>query len=83
MTFGLNGPSPHKGIQEAQNMKNNGGGGNLGYFQREKKKKKDDDEIDVFTPSLEEDEFLDGDIDAPKDGLLDKVADKFKKMFGG
>ena len=38
MSFGINGPTPKFGIQEAQNMRNNGGGGNLGYFQREKKK---------------------------------------------
>ena len=37
MSFGINGPSPQFGIQEAQNMRNNGGGGNLGYFQRQKK----------------------------------------------
>ena len=45
MSFGINGPSPQFGIQEAQNMRNNGGGGNLGYFQRQKKdekKKKDE-----------------------------------------
>ena len=84
MTFGLNGPTPHKGIQEAQNMKNNGGGGNLGYFQRGKKKKNDDDEIDMFTSSAEADEFGYEDLEEPKDsGLLDKVAEKFKKIFGG
>lgn len=40
MSFEINGPTPPKGIQEAQSMRNNGGGGNLGYFQREKKKEK-------------------------------------------
>ena len=50
MSFEINGPTPPKGIQEAQSMRNNGGGGNLGYFQREKKKEKKKDEIDVFTP---------------------------------
>ena len=40
MSFGINGPSPMHGIQEAQSMRNNGGGGNLGYFQRRNKKGK-------------------------------------------
>ena len=85
MSFDINGPTPAKGIQEAQYMRNNGGGGNLGYFQRGKKKKKDEKEIDVFTPSVDlDDEFLkDFEESENKDGnLLDKVADKFKKFFG-
>ena len=32
MSFEINGPTPPKGIQEAQSMRNNGGGGNLGYL---------------------------------------------------
>ncbi len=40
MSVEINGPTPPKGIQEAQSMRNNGGGGNLGYFQREKKQEK-------------------------------------------
>lgn len=83
MTFGLNGPTPPKGIQEAQNMKNNGGGGNLGYFQRgRQKKKKEKDEIDVFSPSIDEDEFLlEEDEKVNEKNLLDKVADKLTKLF--
>lgn len=83
MTFGLNGPTPPKGIQEAQNMKNNGGGGNLGYFQRgRQKKKKEKDEIDVFSPSIDEDEFLlEEDAEQQNNNLIDKVAQKFKKFF--
>lgn len=83
MTFGLNGPTPPKGIQEAQNMKNNGGGGNLGYFKRGKKKKDKKDDIDVFNPSIDEDEFLleVDEKEEPKNNLIDKVADKFKKFF--
>lgn len=82
MTFGLNGPTPPKGIQEAQNMKNNGGGGNLGYFKRSKQKKKKD-EIDVFSQSKDVDEFLleEENENAENDSLLGKVADKFKKFF--
>ncbi|MEI3255881.1 MAG: hypothetical protein V8R83_11435 [Candidatus Gastranaerophilaceae bacterium] len=59
MSFGINGPSPQFGIQEAQNMRNNGGGGNLGYFQRQKKdEKKKKDEIDIFEFSDENDVFI-------------------------
>lgn len=88
MSFGINGPSPKFGIQEAQNMRNNGGGGNLGYFQRGKKKKdkkNDKDEIDVFQSSIDENDILIPDEDvknenALKETLLDK-ASEFINMF--
>lgn len=91
MSFGINGPSPKFGIQEAQNMRNNGGGGNLGYFQRGKKKdgkkdkKNDKDEIDVFQMSKDENDVLIPDEDAQKENtknesLLDK-ASEFINMF--
>lgn len=89
MTFGLNGPTPPKGIQEAQNMRNNGGGGNLGYFQRgkQKKKKKEEDDVDMFSRSVDDEDFLleENLADEHKNGLkfkiLGDVADKFKKFF--
>lgn len=80
MSFGINGPSPMHGIQEAQNMRNNGGGGNLGYFQRRKKdEKKKTDEIDIFQSSDENDVFI------PEEAIDDenilKKASDFIKMF--
>lgn len=84
MSFGVNGPTPPKGIQEAQNMRNNGGGGNLGYFQRGKKKKKDEKNADVFTPSPDlDDEFLKEfeELETENDNFINKVAEKFKKFF--
>lgn len=83
MSFGINGPSPKFGIQEAQNMRNNGGGGNLGYFQRGKKKKdkkEDKDEIDVFQSSLDENDILMPDEDTKNESFLDK-ASEFINMF--
>lgn len=81
MSFGINGPSPKFGIQEAQNMRNNGGGGNLGYFQRKKKDgKKKEDEIDVFQTSDENDEFILEDLNEKNDSLLEK-ASEFINMF--
>lgn len=88
MSFGINGPSPTFGIQEAQSMRNNGGGGNLGYFQRGKKKKdekKPKDEIDVFQLSQDENDILltDEDTqnkDTQKETFLDK-ASEFINMF--
>lgn len=81
MSFGINGPSPKFGIQEAQNMRNNGGGGNLGYFQRGKKKKDNDNESDIFQTSDENDEFLpESFIEAENEGIIQKAAD-FIKQF--
>ena len=91
MSFGINGPSPKFGIQEAQNMRNNGGGGNLGYFQRGKKKdgkkdkKNDKDELDVFQMSKDENDVLIPDEAVQKENtknesLLDK-ASEFINMF--
>lgn len=80
MSFGINGPSPKPGIQEAQNMRNNGGGGNLGYFQRQKKdEKKKKDEIDIFQSSDENDVFIPEEA-LQEDNILQKAAD-FIKMF--
>lgn len=80
MSFGINGPSPKIGIQEAQNMRNNGGGGNLGYFQRQKKdEKKKKDEIDIFSSSDESDVFV-PEEELQDDSILQKAAD-FIKMF--
>lgn len=82
MSFGINGPSPKFGIQEAQNMRNNGGGGNLGYFQRGKKKKDEKnskDEIDIFESSDESDIFI-PEEEIKNDNILQKAAD-FIKMF--
>lgn len=82
MSFGINGPSPKFGIQEAQNMKNNGGGGNLGYFQRRKKdEKKKKDEIDVFQSHDDNDELvLEEDLNAEEESIL-KKASEFINMF--
>ncbi len=80
MSFGINGPSPKFGIQEAQNMRNNGGGGNLGYFQRRNKDgKKKQDEIDIFESSDENDIFV-PEEENKDDNILQKAAD-FIKMF--
>lgn len=80
MSFGINGPSPKFGIQEAQNMRNNGGGGNLGYFQRRNKdEKKKKDEVDVFGHSDETDVFV-PEEDIQEDNLLEKTKN-FIKMF--
>ena len=83
MSFEINGPTPPKGIQEAQSMRNNGGGGNLGYFQREKKKKKKQDEIDVFTPSVDEDDFLSekSDENSVNGNFLERLAEKLMKFL--
>ncbi len=85
MSFDINGPTPAKGIQETQYMRNNGGGGNLGYFQRGKKKKKEEKAADVFTPSVDlDDEFLkefEESEEAKNGSFINKVADKFKKFF--
>ena len=80
MSFGINGPSPKFGIQEAQNMRNNGGGGNLGYFQRRKKDdKKKKDEIDVFQSNDENDIFVPE--EALEDDSILKKASDFIKQF--
>ena len=80
MSFGINGPSPKFGIQEAQSMRNNGGGGNLGYFQRRKKDdKKKKDEIDVFQSNDENDIFVPEEA-LEDDGILKKASD-FIKQF--
>ena len=80
MSFGINGPSPKFGIQEAQNMRNNGGGGNLGYFQRRNKDgKKKQDEIDIFESSDENDIFV-PEEENKDDNILQKATD-FIKMF--
>ena len=82
MSFGINGPSPKFGIQEAQSMFNNGGGGNLGYFQRRKKKKEDEKkEIDVFQSQDEADVFVPEEEQKKEDeNILKKSAD-FIKTF--
>ncbi len=84
MSFEINGPTPPKGIQEAQSMRNNGGGGNLGYFQREKKKEKKKDEIDVFTPSANEDEFLneESDENSTENSFFARAAARLMKFLG-
>ncbi len=80
MSFGINGPSPIHGIQEAQSMFNNGGGGNLGYFQRRNKKQKNkEDEIDVFQSSDENDVFVPE--EALEDDSILKKASDFIKQF--
>ncbi len=84
MSFGINGPSPKFGIQEAQSMFNNGGGGNLGYFQRGRKKKdekEENKEIDVFQSQDENDVFIPEEEQNKKDEtILQKAAD-FIKTF--
>ncbi len=81
MSFGINGPNPQFGIQEAQNMRNNGGGGNLGYFQRRNKdEKKKKNEIDVFKTEDEKDEFIPENFEEEDDGILQKAADFIKKF---
>ena len=82
MSFGINGPSPKFGIQEAQNMRNNGGGGNLGYFQRGKKKKNKDDkeEVDMFESSKDENSELLMENDNYEVEIF-KKASEFIKMF--
>lgn len=80
MSFGINGPSPIHGIQEAQSMFNNGGGGNLGYFQRRNKKgKQKENEIDVFQSSDENDVFVPE--EALEDDSILKKASDFIKQF--
>lgn len=80
MSFGINGPSPIHGIQEAQSMFNNGGGGNLGYFQRRNKKgKQKENEIDVFQSSDENDVFVPE--EALEDDSILKKASEFIKKF--
>lgn len=80
MSFGINGPNPIHGIQEAQSMRNNGGGGNLGYFQRRNKKgKPKEDEVDVFQSSDEGDVFVPEDA-LEEDNILKKASD-FIKQF--
>jgi len=83
MSFGINGPSPKFGIQEAQNMRNNGGGGNLGYFQGGKKKKNKDNEEDIFETHFEDDEFIpEGFIEEEKksESIVEKTKDFIKKF---
>ena len=83
MSFGINGPSPKFGIQEAQSMFNNGGGGNLGYFQRGKKKKDKKDEkneIDIFMSSQDENDILVPDEENIKENFLDKASEFIKKF---
>ncbi len=82
MSFGINGPSPKFGIQEAQSMRNNGGGGNLGYFKRQnKEKKKKQDEIDVFQSTDENDVFVpEESINDENESILKKASD-FIKQF--
>ena len=80
MSFGINGPSPIHGIQEAQSMFNNGGGGNLGYFQRRNKKgKQKENEIDIFQSSDENDVFVPE--EALEDDSILKKASEFIKKF--
>lgn len=81
MSFGINGPSPKFGIQEAQNMRNNGGGGNLGYFQRGKKKKNKDDDLDIFQSQDENDEFIpESFLEKENESIVQKAADFIKKF---
>ena len=81
MSFGINGPSPKFGIQEAQNMRNNGGGGNLGYFQRGKKKKDKDEDIDIFQTQDENDEFVpESFLEEENESIVQKAADFIKKF---
>ena len=82
MSFGINGPTPKFGIQEAQNMRNNGGGGNLGYFQRKKKDdKKKKDEIDIFQSSDENDVFILEEDLQNKENILQKATTEFINLF--
>ena len=81
MSFGINGPSPMHGIQEAQSMRNNGGGGNLGYFQRRNKKgKQKENEIDVFQQSIDENDVFIPEEPIDDDNIL-KKASEFIKQF--
>lgn len=81
MSFGINGPSPKFGIQEAQNMRNNGGGGNLGYFQRGKKKKDKDEDLDIFQTQDENDEFVpESFLEEENESIVQKAADFIKKF---
>lgn len=81
MSFGINGPSPKFGIQEAQNMRNNGGGGNLGYFQRGKKKKDKDEDLDIFQSQDENDEFVpESFLEEENESIVQKAADFIKKF---
>ena len=81
MSFGINGPSPKFGIQEAQNMRNNGGGGNLGYFQRGKKKKDKEKEADIFQSQDENDEFIPEELLLEEnESIVQKAADFIKKF---
>lgn len=81
MSFGINGPTPKFGIQEAQNMRNNGGGGNLGYFQQGNKKKDKDKDEDIFQATEEQDEFVpESFMEEDGEGLIQKAAD-FIKQF--
>lgn len=81
MSFGINGPSPKFGIQEAQNMRNNGGGGNLGYFQRGKKKKDKDEDLDIFQTQDENDEFVpESFLEEENESIVQKAADFIKKL---
>ena len=81
MSFGINGPSPKFGIQEAQNMRNTGGGGNLGYFQRGKKKKDKDEDLDIFQTQDENDEFVpESFLEEENESIVQKAADFIKKF---
>ena len=81
MSFGINGPSPKFGIQEAQNMRNNGGGGNLGYFQRGKKKKDKDEDLDIFQTQDENDEFVpESFLEEENESIVQTAADFIKKL---
>lgn len=82
MSFGINGPSPMHGIQEAQSMRNNGGGGNLGYFQRKKKNEKEKkEEIDVFQSSDENDVFIpEEEWNAKNESILQKASELINKF---
>ena len=81
MSFGINGPTPKFGIQEAQHMRNNGGGGNLGYFQRrEKDKKKKKEELDIFQSQDEEDVFV-HEFEIDNDKSILKKASEFISLF--
>ena len=81
MSFGINGPSPMHGIQEAQSMRNNGGGGNLGYFQRRNKKgKQKENEIDVFQQSIDENDVFIPEEPIDDDNILKKASEFIKKI---
>ena len=84
MSFGINGPTPKFGIQEAQSMRNNGGGGNLGYFRRKKKDdKQKKNDIDIFQSSEDSDSFILEIENEPKDNenLLKKATTEFVNLF--